>query len=43
MLIEAQYRYICKQLHSNNGTVYKNITDWLAAKGIKQEPSAPYI
>ena len=42
IMAEAQHGYICKQLHSDNDTVFKPITSWLALKGIKCEPSAPY-
>ena len=42
ILMETQYGYICKQLHSDDESVIKTIEDWLAAKGIKREPSAPY-
>ena len=39
---EAQYGYICKQLHSDDDSIFKSIQPWLASRGIKREPSAPY-
>ena len=42
ILVEAQYGYICKQLHSDDDSIFKSIQPWLASRGIKREPSAPY-
>ena len=42
ILAEAQYGYICKQLHSDDDSIFKSIEPWLTSRGIKREPSAPY-
>ena len=42
LLAEAQYGYICKQLHSDDDSIFKPIQTWLSARGIMREPSAPY-
>ena len=41
-MAEAQHGYICKQLHSDDDLIFKLIHPWLATRGIKREPSAPY-
>ena len=42
ILAEAQYGYMCKQLHSDDDSVFKPIQPRLASRGIKRELSAPY-